>query len=124
MQDIGGANPYEVGLGWSVGKDKDYIGKEATEHLIDNGAKRHLIGFELTQDTEIEVGSPIFADNEEIGKVTSFTYGYTCEKYIGYTLVPITFTPGVEVEIGDDHIKATLTNRIWYDKENARVKGL
>ena len=122
MQDVGGTNPYEVGFGWTVGKDKEYIGKKATDQLLKEGTTRALLGFELLEDQETKLGSKVFVDGKEVGKVTSFTYGYTAEKYIGYALVDHPAAVGDAAEIGDDRLKALLTERVWYDKENIRTR--
>ena len=122
MQDVGGANPHEVGFGWTVAKDKDYIGKNATDRLVKEGTTRALLGFELLEDQEVELGSKVFVDGMEVGKVTSFTYGYTAEKYIGYSLVENPASVGDAAEIGDNRVRAVLTDRVWYDKENIRTR--
>ena len=123
MQDLQGANPYEVGFGWTVAKDKNYIGKEATDALRNEGITRQLLGFELLQDTEVTNGDAVVLNGREVGKVTSCTYGYTCEKFIGFSLVNAPARVGDRVEIGENKVPALLVNRMWYDETNARVRG-
>ena len=122
MQDVGGANPYEVGFGWTVAMSKDFIGKEATAKLREEGAKRQLLGFELLEDAEVALGDAVVVNGQQVGKVTSFTYGYTCEKYIGYSLVSAPAKVGDAAEIGKNKVKATLVDRVWYDAEGLRVR--
>lgn len=122
MQDVGGANPYEVGFGWTVAMSKDFIGKDATAKLREEGPKRQLLGFEYTEDTEVQLGDAVVVNGVEVGKVTSFTYGYTCEKYIGFSLISAPAGVGDCAEIGANKVKATLVDRIWYDKENVRTR--
>ena len=123
MQDLQGANPLEAGFGWTVDLKKDFIGKAVTERLKAEGVTRNLLGFELVEDGEVALGDDVVVHGETVGKVTSFTYGYTVEKYIGYTLASAPAKPGDEAVIGNSQVKAKLCDRIWYDKKNTRSKG-
>lgn len=122
MQDLQGANPYEVGFGWTVGKNKDYIGREATEKIRREGAQRQLLGFELVEEAEVSSGDPVVVHGQVVGTVTSCTYGYTCEKFIGYALICAPAKVGDAAEIGADRVKAVLVDRIWYDKDSTRIR--
>ncbi len=122
MQDLQGANPYEVGFGWTVGKNKEYIGREATEKIHEEGAQRQLLGFELLEEAEVAQGDQIVVNGQEVGKVTSCTYGYTCEKFIGYSLISAPAKVGDAAEIGANKVKAVLVDRVWYDKDSVRVR--
>ena len=122
MQDLEGANPYEVGFGWTVGKDKEYIGRAATEKLREEGAQRQLLGFELLEEAEVAVGDLVVVNGQQVGKVTSCTYGYTCEKFIGYSLISVPAQVGDTAEIGVNKVKAALVDRVWYDKDSTRVR--
>lgn len=125
MSDLEGTNPLEVGYDWTVHWDSDFIGKDALLKEKDN-VKRDLFGFELFEEGEVEAGDAVLLDGREIGKVTKFTYGYTVEKFIGYCLIEKECAiEGKEVEIKtkDGDIKAKLCDRVFYDKENKRVKG-
>ena len=122
MSDIGGANPYEVGFGWTVSKKKDFIGKAATDALLAEGIKRELLGFELEEEAEVNPEDKVYLNGECVGKVTCFTYGYTVEKYIGFAMISAPAKVGDKVEIGEQHVKAAVVERVWYDKENARTR--
>lgn len=125
MSDLEGTNPLEVGYGFTVHWDSDFIGKDAL--LKAKGyIKRDLFGFELEGEAEVEAGDPVFCDGKEIGKVTKFTYGYTIEKFIGYCLIEKDFVVEgkvVEIKTKSGNAKAKLCDRVFYDKENERVRG-
>ena len=125
MSDLEGTNPLEVGYGWTVHWDSDFIGKDALLKAKGN-IKRDLFGFELEGEAEVEAGDAVFCDGEEIGKVTKFTYGYTIEKFIGYCLIEKDFAVEgkvVEIKTKSGNVKAKLCDRVFYDKENERVRG-
>ena len=125
MSDLEGTNPLEVGYGFTVHWDSNFIGKDALLKAKGN-IKRDLFGFELEGEAEVEAGDPVFCDGKEIGKVTKFTYGYTIEKFIGYCLIEKDFADEgkvVEIKTKSGNVKAKLCDRVFYDKENERVSG-
>ncbi len=112
MSDLEGANPLEVGYGWTVAWDSDVT--------LD------LFGFESLEDGQVEAGDEVLLDGKKIGKVTKFTYGYTVEKFIGYCMIEKDkAVEGKEVEIKTKagSIQGKLCDRVFYDKENERVRG-
>ncbi len=125
MSDLEGTNPIEVGYGFTVHWDSDFIGKDALLKAKED-VKRDLFGFELDGEAEVEAGDPVFCDGKEIGKVTKFTYGYTLEKFIGYCLIEKDLAVEgkvVEIKTKSGNVKAKLCDRVFYDKENERVRG-
>jgi len=123
MSDVGGINPLEAGFGWSVDWDTDFIGKQALQKAKDEGVNRKLRNFELKDNSdgiEIEEGTTIQFNGEDVGTMTSFTYGYTVEKYIGYALVDSNKT-----SIGDtvtiNGYDAELTKGAFYDPKGERL---
>ncbi len=63
--------PYEVGLGWVVKLDKDFIGRDALARVAESGAPRRLVGLAVDGRRTIRHGCPILKDGEEVGRVTS-----------------------------------------------------
>lgn len=126
MDDLKGTNPLEVGFGWSVDWSKDFVGKEALEKVKKEGAKRRLRGFTVEDDNlEIKHDSAVKVDGEEVGRVTKSFYGYTVEKNIGYILIDKSHAKiGDKVTIINDNkeVEATLTERVFYDPKDLRVK--
>lgn len=118
-------NPYEVGLGWLVDKDKssDYIGKQALARIRTQGVRRKLVG------VEIEGGRIPFnmvrwtvrQGRAPIGAVTSAIYSPRLKKNIGYAMLPVAASEmgtslTVEIpEIGER--KATVVPKPFIDPE-------
>ena len=125
MSDLEGTNPLEVGYGLTVHWDSNFIGKNALLKEKED-VKRDLFGFELDGEAEIEAGDAVFCDGKEIGKVTKFTYGYTLEIFIGYCLIEKDLAVEgkvVEIKTKSGNAKAKLCDRVFYDKENEKVRG-
>lgn len=129
MSDLGGTNPFEVGLDSAIDWSKGFVGKEALEKVKAEGPKRQLLGFDVDDDlAHIEAknrgsgGAAVMIDGEEVGRVTKFVYSYTLGKSIGFALVD-----SAKAKVGDrvtiSGYEATLTGRIRYDAEFARPLG-
>ena len=52
-----------------------------------------------------------------------FTYGYTVEKNIGFALVDVDKAKIGDAAVVGDGIDAVLSERVFYDPENRRVRG-
>jgi len=120
--DFTGTNPFELGLGWTVKFDKDFIGKEKTSIYLTEEPKRNLIGFAVDADNaNVEQNDIVKLAGEEVGKVTKSTYGYTVDKYIGFALVDSKAKVGDKVTIATNagEVEATLQKRKIYTSETA-----
>ncbi|WP_202710244.1 aminomethyltransferase family protein [Sporosalibacterium faouarense] len=114
MCDIGGRNPFEVGLERGIDWDKDFIGKNALEKVKEQGPKYNMLGF-IVDDDEAMIeardkggpGAAVMVEGEEVGRVTKFTYGYTVGKSIGYALIDST-----KAKIGDKVIMNGFTSTL------------
>ncbi len=87
---------------------------------------RDLFGFELLEDGQVEAGDEVLLDGKKIGRVTKFTYGYTLEKFIGYCMIEKEAAvegKKVEIKTKAGSLEARICDRVFYDKENKRVRG-
>jgi aminomethyltransferase len=77
-------NPLEAGLGWitKLGKG-DFIGKSVIAKVKQEGLKRKLVAFELSEKAVARHGYPLAVNGKEIGHVTSGTFSPTLERAIG-----------------------------------------
>ncbi|MDO5754645.1 MAG: glycine cleavage system aminomethyltransferase GcvT [Tissierellia bacterium] len=65
-------SPLEVGLKFAVKMDKsDFIGKEATQKLIDKGVERKLIGIQMEKKRIARQGAEVEKDGKKIGEITT-----------------------------------------------------
>lgn len=126
VDDFKGANPIELGLEWSVDCEKDFIGKDKLCVLKEEGPDRNLLGFTVKDKAaEIEKGDKVKLDGEIIGEVTTYTYGFTVEEYIGYALVDKKAKKDDKVKIVSEkgEVEATLQERMFYDPKGKKVRG-
>lgn len=124
MDDINDLNLFEADFGWAVDFNTDFIGKEPTQKAKDDGNDRQLLGFiveETPDEIDITIGDKVLLNDEEVAEVRAITYGFTVEKYIGYVIVDLNKAKiSDKVTIGD--YNAEITERIFYDKENERLR--
>jgi len=86
-------NPLEAGLGWIVKLDKrDFKGYESISKLKQQGIKRKLVAFELTDKAFPRQHYQIHRDKKKIGEVTSGTFSPSLNKGIGLGYVPIEYS--------------------------------
>ncbi|KKI92985.1 glycine cleavage system protein T [Bacillus sp. SA1-12] len=113
--------PIEAGIGFAVkpNKDVDFIGKAVLKEQKENGPARKLVGIELIDKGIPRHGYEVFADNEEIGVVTTGTQSPTLKKNIGVALLKAEFTElgtEVEVQIRKKRLKAVVVATPFYKR--------
>ncbi len=74
--------PLEAGLGWVVGWDHDFVGRDVLEDQCANGISKRLIGFRFEGRTIGRHGYPMRCGTAE-GRVTSGNFSPTLEVGIG-----------------------------------------
>ena len=91
----------EASLGWITKLNKgDFIGREALQRQKDEGLKRKLIGFEVTDRGIARDGQDIVIDGARVGNVTSGSPAPFLKKNIGVGYVPTEFANvGREIQI-------------------------
>ena len=128
-RDFEGANPLELGLGWSVKWDKPFFhGRDKLLEVKAKGPERRLRGFVCENDeVDIDNGSPVRVDGRVVGRVTTANYGYSVEKSIGYCLIDSAAAAegtAIVIESGGRELAGVLTSRVFYDRERSRINGL
>jgi aminomethyltransferase len=123
-----GSTPLEVGLGWTVGWDKDFIGKSELQKRRSEGLKTRLFGFEVSDPEVVSAGNDnLLKDSKEVGKVTTAgTYSPTLGKSIGWGWVEARYArTGEELEIEHEgkRVKITMAPKQWYDPQGKKVRG-
>ncbi len=106
-------SPIEAGLGWITKFNKNFINADYHRAIKENGPKRKLVGFEITEKGKIPRQHFKVKDaaGNEIGEVTSGTQSPTLGKAIGMAYVAADHSAvGSEifVEIRNQAVKATV----------------
>ena len=91
----------EANLGWICKLDKgDFTGRAALAQQKQEGLKRKLVGFEVTERGIARDHQDVVINGERVGQVTSGSPAPFLKKNIGLAYVPIEFaTTGQEIQI-------------------------
>ena len=130
---IGGADygedvtPYEVGLGWTVALDTQFIGRDALAAAKEAGPRKKLMGYHIVNSDKVaKKGMPILQNSQVIGKVTSGCHSLTFDKSLGLGFVEpanATVDAAIQIEIDGELVDAVLCAKNMYDPTGARLKG-
>ncbi|GAB2732085.1 GcvT family protein [Arthrobacter bambusae] len=119
--------PFQSGLGFSVGKDKEgYIGAEALKARRELPINRRLRCLTVDDGTSVVLGKePVYFKGEPAGYVTSAAYGYTVRKPIAYAWLPAEAGEGdaVEIEYFGKRIPATISADPLVDPTMEKLRG-
>lgn len=124
-----GATPLEVGLGWTVGFDKeDFIGKEALLKRRSEGLKTRLMGFEVSDPKVVASAQDnLVKEGKVVGQVTiNGAYGPAIGKSLGRGWVEIKYAnEGEELEIEHEgkRTKIKMARSRWYDPAGEKIRG-
>lgn len=95
-------NPIWAGFGRFVKLDKgvDFVGRGALQQAKDDPNGERLINFFITERGVPRAHYPIMKDGEQVGEVTSGSYGPTLDKYIGMGWVKAGLhAPGTRLQV-------------------------
>lgn len=121
--------PYEAGLGFAVALNKsvDFMGKSALVKQKAEGIKQKLCCIVLDDPNTIVFGSePIRHDSKVAGWVTSGGFGYSINKSIAYTYLPIDLAKAgtrVTVECFGVEIQAEVQKEPLFDPKGEKIKA-
>ena len=121
--------PYESGLGFAVALNKDskFMGKEMLQKQKVEGIKQKLCCVVLDDPNMIVFGSePIRHEGNVVGWVTSGGYGYSINRSIAYTYLPVELAkPGtrLSVECFGVEIPAEVQKEPLYDPKGEKIKA-
>lgn len=113
-------SPFEVGLKFAVKMDKDdFVGKEASQKILDEGPKKKLIGIEMQSKRIAREGAEVQKDGKKIGHVTtgylSPTFG-VCLANAFVDKEAVALGDEVDVVIRNKPAKATVVKKRFLDR--------
>jgi aminomethyltransferase len=122
----GNRNPVWAGFGRFVKLDKgvDFVGRAALQRAADDPGGERLINFFVTGRGVPRAHYHIAKDGEQVGEVTSGSYGPSLDKYIGMGWVRAGLhEPGTELEviIRDKPVKIEVVPRPMYKKPKVKA---
>ncbi len=118
--------PSDVGLGWTIGREKpDFVGKRslARPDMLRHDRKQ-LVGL-LSADL-LEEGAQVISDGAGIGHVTSAYWSETLQSPIALGLIAAgrsRIGEILHVPMPDRTIAVRVTDPVFYDRQGARLHG-
>ncbi len=113
-------SPIEAGLGWITKFTKDFVNHEALAREKEEGPKRKLVAFEMSERAIPRQGYPILNEHgEEIGRVTSGTMSPSLGIGIGMGYVPATISgidTDIQIQIRKKAVPARIVKLPFYKK--------
>ena len=120
--------PYEAGLGFAVKLNKgNFIGRDALVKQKENGITKKLCCITIDDATAIAIGNePVRHNDRVVGWITSASYGYSVQKSIAYTYLPIALAKigaRLDVEMLGERIGAVVAQDPQWDPHGERIKA-
>ena len=112
--------PFESGYGWTVGFEKEFVGKQALKKQKAEGVKEKLVGFEMVDRAIAREGCKIFVQGEKSGFVTSGSFSPSLKKNIGLGYIGVDFASvgqEIEIEVREKKFRAKIAKKPFYRRE-------
>ncbi|HEV7644083.1 MAG TPA: glycine cleavage system aminomethyltransferase GcvT [Pyrinomonadaceae bacterium] len=114
-------NPLEANLGWICKLNKEFIGRNALAKIKEEGLKKKLVGFEMTERGGIARDEQdVYIGGEKAGYVTSGSPAPFLKKNIGLAYVPVEFAnigQEIEIDVRGRHLKAEIVPTPFYKRD-------
>ncbi len=113
--------PLEAGLGWITKLQKgDFIGRDKLAASKEQGLKRKLVGFEMTDRGIARDGFEIYINDEKVGYVTSGSPAPFLKKNIGLAFLPVEFAnigQEIKIDVRGKHLAAEVVATPFYRRQ-------
>lgn len=111
----------EANLGWICKLNKgDFIGREALAKQREEGVKRRLVGFEVTERGIARDDQEVVINDVRLGKVTSGSPAPYLKKNIGMAYVPTEFAnegQQIQIDVRGRLVSAEIVKTPFYKRE-------
>lgn len=111
----------EANLGWICKLNKgDFIGREALTRQKEEGVRRRLVGFEMTERGIARDEQEVLIDDERVGRVTSGSPAPFLKKNIGLAYVPAEFASEdqpIQIDVRGRTVNAKIVKTPFYKRE-------
>jgi aminomethyltransferase len=111
----------EANLGWICKLNKgDFIGRDALLKQKEEGIKRRLVGFEMTERGIARDDQDVLINNERLGLVTSGSPAPYLKKNIGMAYVPVEYAnegQQIQIDVRGRAVNAQIVKTPFYKRE-------
>jgi aminomethyltransferase len=116
----------EANLGWICKLNKgDFIGRERLAQQKEEGVKRRLVGFEMTERGIARDAQDVLIDGERKGRVTSGSPAPFLKKNIGLAYVPVEYAKEgqeIQIDVRGRTVGARVVPTPFYKRERKETK--
>jgi aminomethyltransferase len=110
----------EANLGWITKLNKgDFTGREPLAKQKEEGLKRKLVGFEMSDRGIARDGQDVFVEGRPVGRVTSGSPAPFLRKNIGMAYVPVEFAnagQGIQIDVRGKLVGAQIVALPFYKR--------
>ncbi|MCS7174307.1 glycine cleavage system aminomethyltransferase GcvT [Pseudothermotoga sp.] len=108
--------PLEVGLGWVVKFDKDFVGREALLAQKEHGVTRRIRGLKLEGKRIARHGMRVLKNGNQVGMITSGTFSPTLQASIALAMLDASLKLGerVTVDLRGTEVEAEIVKLPFY----------
>ena len=113
-------NPLEANLGWICKLNTEFLGKDALVKSKENGLKRKLVGFEMTDKGIARDDFDVYIDEKKVGYVTSGSPAPYLKKNIGLAFVPTELAnvgQEIKIDVRGKHLAAKIVKTPFYKRD-------
>jgi len=111
----------EANLGWICKLNKnDFIGRGALAKQKEEGVRRRLVGFEMTERGIARDGQDVVIDGQRLGQVTSGSPAPYLKKNIGMAYVPTAFAnenQQIQIDVRGKSVGARIVKTPFYKRQ-------
>jgi aminomethyltransferase len=111
----------EANLGWICKLNKgDFTGRDRLAKQKEEGVKRRLVGFEVTERGVARDGQEVVINDARVGKVTSGSPAPYLRKNIGMAYVPVEFaneSQQLQIDVRGRLVNAQIVKTPFYKRE-------
>jgi aminomethyltransferase len=111
----------EANLGWICKLNKgDFIGRERLAQQKEEGVRRRLVGFEMTERGIARDDQEVLINGERFGRVTSGSPAPFLKKNLGMAYVPVEFTnegQQIQIDVRGRAVGAVIVKTPFYKRE-------
>ncbi len=113
----------EANLGWICKLNKgDFIGRERLAQQKEEGIKRRLVGFEMSERGIARDGQDVLIDGERVGRVTSGSPAPFLKKNLGLAYVPFEHAnegQAIQIDVRGRAVAAEIVKTPFYKREKS-----
>ena len=119
-------NAIESGMDAFINWNKEFVGKEATLKIKEEGAARKLVTLVIDTPIDVTLDEAVLKDGEAVGYITSGGYAHIVDKSMALAYVSIQNAEAgaeLEVEILGETYKATVQAEPLYDPVGGKMRS-